>query len=242
MSMWSYYGSKTNIVHLYPPPKYGKIIEPFAGTARYALKYFDRDVLLVDKYDVIIKIWKWLQQCSPGDVLRLPRRIKPKESLENYSFDCEEAKKLMGFLVSYGVESPRINATDKHLHRPNFVNYSLMRIANNLFKIKHWKFIHGSYENLPNDLATWFIDPPYQFGGHSYVHSSKDIDFTALAHWSAGRNGQIIVCESAKADWMPFIPIAEHKGRTGMQKEVFWTNERTSYGVKQETLFTETLS
>lgn len=240
MNMWSYYGAKTNVVHLYPPPKYGKIIEPFAGTARYALKNFDRDVLLVDKYDVIIKIWKWLQQCSPGDVLRLPRRIKPKESLENYSFDCEEAKMLMGFLVSYGVESPRINATHKHLHRPNFVNYSLMRIAANLFKIKHWQFECQSYEDIGNETATWFIDPPYQFGGHSYVCSNKDIDFKELGEWCRERSGQVLVCESSKADWLPFIPIGEHKGRTGMQKEVFWTNEPTSYGVKQETLFNET--
>ncbi len=59
--MWSYYGAKTSIVDYYPKPKFDKIIEPFAGTARYALKYFDRDVLLVDKYDVIVKIWRWLQ-------------------------------------------------------------------------------------------------------------------------------------------------------------------------------------
>ena len=66
--MWSYYGAKTNVIDHYPPPKCDKIIEPFAGTARYALKYFDREVLLVDKYDVIVKIWKWLQLCSPSDI------------------------------------------------------------------------------------------------------------------------------------------------------------------------------
>ncbi len=54
--MFSYYGSKSKVVDLYPSPKFGKIIEPFAGSARYSLKYFDRDVLLVDKWEVIIKI------------------------------------------------------------------------------------------------------------------------------------------------------------------------------------------
>lgn len=63
--MWSYYGSKSKVVHLYPRPEYGKIIEPFAGSARYSLRYFDRDVLLVDKYEVVVRIWKWLQHCSP---------------------------------------------------------------------------------------------------------------------------------------------------------------------------------
>ena len=49
--MWSYYGAKTNIIDHYPPPKFDKIIEPFAGSARYALKYYDRDIILVDKYE-----------------------------------------------------------------------------------------------------------------------------------------------------------------------------------------------
>ena len=32
--MFSYYGSKSKIVHLYPTPKFDKIIEPFAGIWR----------------------------------------------------------------------------------------------------------------------------------------------------------------------------------------------------------------
>ena len=58
--MWSYYGSKSKVVDLYPPPKFDKIIEPFAGSARYALKWFERDILLIDKYDVIIDLWNYL--------------------------------------------------------------------------------------------------------------------------------------------------------------------------------------
>lgn len=235
--MWSYYGAKTNIVGLYPKPKHGNIIEPFAGTARYSLKYFDRDVLLVDKYEVIIKIWKWLQLCSENDILTLPRRIKPKETLDDYKFDCIEAKWLMGFLVSYGVEAPRLIATDKHLHRPNFINFSLIRISKQLFKIRHWKFLHESYENIENKKATWFIDPPYQYGGHSYIHSNKNIDFNHLNSWSREREGQVIVCESMKADWMDFIPMATHKGRTGMQQEGIWSNETTAYDMQQQKLF-----
>jgi len=33
--MFSYYGSKSKIVDYYPPPKHKRIIEPFAGSARY---------------------------------------------------------------------------------------------------------------------------------------------------------------------------------------------------------------
>jgi site-specific DNA-adenine methylase len=69
--MWGYYGSKSKIVKHYPAPKYGTIIEPFAGTAQYALMYWDRDVILIDKYEVICNLWKWLQTCSKADILSI---------------------------------------------------------------------------------------------------------------------------------------------------------------------------
>lgn len=236
--MWSYYGAKTNIVHLYPPPKYGKIIEPFAGTARYALKYFDREVLLVDKYPVIIDIWKWLQQCSKEDILKLPRP-RQGQLLSDFTFDCPEAKMLIGFLIAKGVERPKLNkGTDWALiHRPNFTNFSLLRIAANLFKIKHWEIKLGSFEEIENEKATWFIDPPYQVGGKAYVMNSRKIDFRFLANWSRAREGQVIVCENSNSDWMPWIPLANQSGCRGNQNEVFWTNEKTSYSTKQRELF-----
>lgn len=119
--MWSYYGAKTNLVHLYPKPKYDRIIEPFAGTARYSLKYWDREILLIDKYPVIIKIWKWLQSCSPNDVIKLPR-FKQGQTVNNFQFDCEEAKLFMGFIIGCGAERPRIKGTDRKIvDRPNHV-------------------------------------------------------------------------------------------------------------------------
>jgi len=71
--MFSYYGSKSKIVDYYPPPKHKRIIEPFAGSARYSLKYWQNDVLLVDKYPVIIEVWNYLKNASVNDILKLPR-------------------------------------------------------------------------------------------------------------------------------------------------------------------------
>ena len=84
--MFSYYGSKSKIVNLYPPPKYSKIIEPFAGSARYSLKYFDRDILLIEKYEPLVKLWKWLQIATEKDIDNLP-------ILENEGLDIIELKK-----------------------------------------------------------------------------------------------------------------------------------------------------
>lgn len=86
--MLSYYGSKSKVVNLYPSPKFDKIIEPFAGSARYSLKYFDRDVLLVDKYQVVVDVWHYLQQASEADILKLPK-IQKGEKVSDYKVSDE---------------------------------------------------------------------------------------------------------------------------------------------------------
>jgi hypothetical protein len=233
--MWPYYGSKANVAKYYPLPKHGKIIEPFAGTARYALRHFEHDVLIVDKWDVIVKLWKWLQQCSPDDILKLPR-LKEGERVSSHKFDCEEAKLLMGFLAGKAAQNPRDKASSRATtQRPNYINYSLQRIAANLFKIKHWEIRLGSYEDLPNEEATWFIDPPYQVGGH--VYKEHRIDYPALAEWCKARDGQVIVCENTKANWMPFLPMRAQKGSAGWTTEAIWCNHQTAYHFQQSNLF-----
>lgn len=191
--MFSYYGSKSKIVDLYPSPKYGKIIEPFAGSARYALKYFDRDVLLVDKYEVIVRIWKWLQQCSKSDIEKLPN-LKRGDTIKREDFDCIEQAWLMGFMVQWNVAAPRLTVS-RFVDTEDIIRFK-KQIAGSLHKIKHWTIEHGSYETIPNQDATWFIDPPYQVnGGSEYRHNSKKIDYQHLAQWCKERIGQTIVCE-----------------------------------------------
>lgn len=234
--MWSYYGAKTNIIDLYPKPQHSKIIEPFAGTARYALKYFDRDILLVDKYDVIVKIWKWLQQCSTGDIRSLPR-FKKGDNINAHQYNCEEERLLVGYLICFGGITPRDNASHRLRSRPNAMNYTINRIAEQLYKIKHWDIRHDSYENIPNEKATWFVDPPYQHGGQHYKESSKKIDFAYLSQWSQNRDGQIIVCENTKATWMDFKPMTEQFVLSGKNSEAIWSNMPTAYDNQQILLF-----
>jgi site-specific DNA-adenine methylase len=210
--MWGYYGSKSKIVNKYPKPEFGKIIEPFAGTAQYSLKYFDRDVLLIEKYDVIVKLWKWLQQCSKQDVLGLPR-LKHGENVDNFTWDCEEAKWLVGFIIAGAPSQPKKTASKwKTVIRPNTQDYKLNMIAENLYKIKHWVIKQGDYIDLANEKATWFIDPPYQFGGEYYKFGNKSIDFVQMGDWCKSRFGQVIVCENSKADWLDFKPLVEMRG------------------------------
>lgn len=235
--MWSYYGAKTNIIDSYPVPKYDKIIEPFAGTARYALKYFEKEVLLVDKYKVITDIWQWLQKCSPNDILKLPIP-GPDQTTDDLTYDCIEAKWLVGFVIHFGALCPGKKVTPHYRNkRPNGINYSLNRIANNLFKIKHWTIIHGSFEEIKNETATWFIDPPYQNGGHKYIVNNKDLNYKFLAEWSEKRIGQIIICETIKADWMEFKPMKNQTTKNGKQIEAIWSNMPTAFDNEQIRMF-----
>jgi len=225
--MWSYYGSKSKIVIKYPPPKYDKIIEPFCGSARYSLLYFEKDIELVDKYRVVIELWKYLQRCSPKDILSLPK-LQNGDNLDNFNLSKEE-KLLMGFMVQQGVNAPRktVSSVFGNGKMSVLIERDKQRIADNLYKIKHWKITLGDYRCLENTDCTWFIDAPYQYGGE-YYHSSVNnthINFSELAKWCKSRSGQIIVAENNKADWLPFEYLSDLSGSKNRTKEVIWYKE-----------------
>jgi hypothetical protein len=201
--MFPYFGSKFRLAKKYPKPEFSTIIEPFAGSAQYSLRYWENDVILVDAYDVIINLWKWLQGCTEKDILGI-RQMKLGECVDDFSWDCKEQKDLVGFIISAAPESPRRMPTRwRTIDRPESQGKRLKYIAENLYKIRHWKFVQGSYLLSPDIKATWFIDPPYQVAGKNYK-VGNNLDYKALAFWIETRLGQKIVCESLGANWMPF--------------------------------------
>jgi site-specific DNA-adenine methylase len=235
--MFSYYGSKSKVVHLYPKPKFGKIIEPFAGSARYSLKYFDRDVLLVDKYEVIVDLWHYLQQASEKDILGLPRLTRGLD-LSKLNLSNNE-RLLVGFMagIGHGVPSKTVSPfASAHFSENRKSKWATL--AEQLHKIRHWTIICGDYQDIPNEEATWFIDPPYQYGGeHEYVYGNKQIDFAALGEWCKTRDGQAVVCETTKADWLPFWPLRRLHGVNKVSVEAIWSNCQHDYMARQSDLF-----
>lgn len=232
--MFSYYGSKSKIVHLYPKPKFDKIIEPFAGSARYSLRYFDRDVLLVDKYDVIVDLWKWLQQASTKDITSLPT-FNQGDVIKREQFDCDGQFYFVSLCISAGVGQPRYTVTE---FGADSYGQCIKRALRYVGKIKHWKFICGDYSDIENQDATWFIDPPYQVGGeHQYKYNSKILEFDKLADWCKSRMGQIIVCENTKADWLPFYPMRFLRGVNATNTtEAIWSNMPHNFQARQPEL------
>ena len=99
------------------------------------------------------------------------------------------------------------------------------RLSEDVNKIKHWEIVLGDYRDIPNQDATWFIDPPYQGnGGKYYKHGNKDMNYEELADWAQSRQGQVIVCENNEADWLPFRPLKELQGQRHNKVEVIWEN------------------
>jgi len=189
--------------------------------------YFEKEVELIDKYPIVVDLWKYLQQCSPKDILSLPK-LKGGDNLDNFNLSKEE-KLLMGFMVQQGVNAPRktVSKVFGNGNMAHLIERDKQRIADNLYKIKHWKIKLGEYTEFDNTDACYFIDPPYQYGGE-YYHSSVNnshIDFTKLAKWCKSRNGQVVVCENDKADWMDFKYLSDLSGSKNRTKEVIWYKE-----------------
>lgn len=222
--MFPYFGSKQNLVNYYPAPSCDRIVEPFAGSGRYSLKYFDRDVVLIDKSDMIIGIWRYLQRATVFDILAM-KKIQNEHDYLNSGLICKEERDLLGFVLSRmtSAHPKRCVSTKSMAERPNKINYRLNFIAKHLDKIRHWNFVHGDYKDALNCNATWFIDPPYQLQGKHYKFNK--VDYAELSAWCNTREGQVIVCEQLGADWMPFKHLGIQRGARKTTTDVMYTNQ-----------------
>lgn len=220
--MWSYYGTKKRIAKHYPEPRHNTIIEPFCGAAQYSL-YGDnwkKDVWLNDKYRVVYELWKWLIfEATEWEILALPD-MEAGDKVDDHTQLCNEERYLIGFCINSGSAQPK-----KTVAKYNSWNRAKVEISENLYKVKHWIVSNYNYNVIENIEATWFIDPPYQYGGEWYQSSvnNKKLDYGRLAEYCNNRNGDVIVCENSKADWLPFRPLVEMNGQLHKTMEVIWT-------------------
>jgi site-specific DNA-adenine methylase len=225
-----YYGGKWRAAPHYPKPKCDLIIEPFAGAAGYASRYYERDVLLVEADPKIAAMWKWLISSTFDEIMALPSNVKHIDN-ENIK---DEAKTLIGFWLNKGAAQPckQPSAWMRSGLRPNsyWGDTVKNKIANQVVKIKHWSCINESFEKITNHRATWFIDPPYVNAGKLYKYSSNKINYSFLSEWCKTRDGQVIVCENNGATWLPFKPFVNIKSTPGkrgksVSREAIWENE-----------------
>jgi len=220
--MFYYYGRKKRIVKHYPKPLHDTIIESFAGSAAYAMEYFEKDVILYEINHKIYSVWKYLQEATPKDILSLPILIKGQcLNNEEFNYLTDPEKWTMGLFLNPGSSVPKKSPG-------NFCDWDEKHrklLSEELYKVKHWTIKNESYETASNDKVTWFIDPPYSGNGGKYYTNNK-IDYEFLGNWCKERNGQVIVCENAGAEWLPFKNLVDLKGQRHNRKEVMWYNEK----------------
>jgi hypothetical protein len=229
---FGFYGGKwRDALKHYPEPLHPTIVEPFAGSAGYSVRYPDRNVILGEKDPVIYGVWHYLINASANEILTIPD-LEPGQSANDLAVS-QEARWLVGFWLNRGASRPRTSpsAWMRSGVRPgSFWGERVKRtIASQVQRIRHWQVFHCSYEDLPfTGEATWFVDPPYQKQGRHYHHGADALDFAALAGFCRERAGQVIVCEQDGADWLPFEPLADVKTtrRGARSAEVVWIRDQ----------------
>lgn len=233
---FTYFGGKWRAAPKYPPPIYDTIVEPFAGSAGYSLRYPGRKIILVEKSPAIAGIWRYLIAASEKEILSLPL-LEPGQSVDTLAV-CQEARWLIGMWVAGGDTRPRKtmtmwarNGSCEHYERQALRWGTLVqqRIASQLARIRHWEIIADDYASAPDIDATWFVDPPYVVEGHRYF-GHAELDYTRLGAWCRSRRGHVMVCEQSGATWLDFQSFgafASAKTNSGRaySAEALWMND-----------------
>lgn len=230
---FGFYGGKwRDALKHYEPPRHQTVVEPFAGSAGYSVRYADRKVVLGEIDEVIFGVWQYLIHASATEIRSIPD-LQAGQTVSDLKIP-QEARWLVGFWLNRGASRPRVgpSAWMRQAIRPGSFWGERVRetIASQVEGIRHWRVYNCSYEEIGRYVrggATWFIDPPYQHQGKHYHHGAEGIDFAFLGDWCRTRTGQVIVCENEGANWLPFRTLADVKTTRAASRsvEVVWTND-----------------
>lgn len=223
--MFNYFGSKHRIAHHYPVPTFRTLIEPFGGSAAYAVRHrnsFDR-VVIIERDEAVVAVWHRLLGMSAAEILAAP--------CPTIGDLCKDP------LVAFA--SARTTRDTPAEFRVSFrmvqqFEIMMRRIASVVDECRYFEVICGTYSDAPVVEATWFVDPPYQYQGGRrdrtrggrYRYGNDAIDYENLGSWSQSLEGQVVVCEQAGAGWLPWNgAVRTSNSRHGGYSEVWWHNQ-----------------
>ena len=199
----------------YQPPKHDLIVEPFAGSAQYAVYWLAQRptlrAVLYDTDEMVIRSWQRMLDATPDEIAGWS--IKVGDPVVDYVD------------MANGGGMNRI-ANDRIVRRfyESRKRWASFRAAIG----DRVSVVHGDYTETPNVEATWFVDPPYQQQGKPYRDNALDLDYRELALWVKTRRGQTIVCEASPAGWLPFRSLgAPGRVLTGafVSQELVWESD-----------------
>jgi hypothetical protein len=223
---FKYAGSKWQLSKHYPEPAHKAIVEPFAGSACYATRYYASAVTLNENNPEIAELWRYLVSGPSREIGRLPTtQLQTGQDIRDLKVS-QGAKLLIRQWQRVGMSN--CWTVGAWCNKPGQWGDAVRdHLVGAVSQIRHWKIIEGDYRELPNSAATFFIDPPY---AGLPLYGSKLIDYGSLGAWCRSRRGQVIVCEQAAASWLPFREFRRQttgrrgEASKGPSREGIWTN------------------
>jgi hypothetical protein len=238
---FKHFGSKARLAKELPPPRFKTIIEPFAGSAAYAVQHATpaHDVLLFDTDERVCIVWDYLIHASAADIMRLPvDHFLAGGDIRDLNLPRAEYLLIQRWLSISGSHNYKLapSLLDRSVQSDARMWSEMVRarISRQVGQIKHWKIKQEPYDCAPDIEAHWHVDPPYQGNAHGFQeYKCKAPDFEKLGTWCRSRRGDITVHEQHGATWLPFQTLkssnstaSSANGETVKAHEVYWTNER----------------
>ena len=232
--MFYYYGAKRVLAPHYPRPQYRTVVEPFAGSAQYAVRCLVEGTadhaVLTDRDPRVVAMWERLLGMTPAEVLALP-------PLEVGASTTDPLQMVTMASNSWG-GAKRYTVNERMASRwPLMLGYIAAVLPHVSGKVS---VSLGDYTTAQQaEPATYFIDPPYQTvrladgqessggargKGYAKGCNSDALDFAALGEWTQSLAGHVIAVDQVGADWLPFKPLKGHRSVVGtMHLEAIWT-------------------
>lgn len=234
-----HFGSKARLARELPPPRFSTIIEPFAGSAAYAVQHATpaHSVLLFDTDERVCIVWDYLIHASSADIMRLPvDHFLAGGDIRDLDLSPAERFLIKRWMTVSGGRCHKLPPSmfDAALTGGAWGPIVRERIARQVDQIRHWKISQSSYDSAPDIEAHWHVDPPYQGNAHGFQeYKCEAPDYVKLADWCRSRRGDITVHEQHGATWLPFETLKSNHGSGAIKDgeqvtahEVYWTNER----------------
>jgi hypothetical protein len=254
--LFKWYGSKWLSARLLPPPEHEHIIEPFAGSAGYSLRHSERAVTICERDPHLYALWIWLTTAATEAAIReIPVGVPEGTDIRALGLSQGQALLLKTWQRTNNVGdcwtiSPWGNKPGQ------WTENTRARVASEVGAVRHWRVFREADHVLAwpgprhwtahgdGVMATWMIDPPYQY---NYQYRGEPLDYYGLGASVCTFRGQVIVCEAACPktgripDWLPFrffgdrITSRRKVGNHHHSRELIWTSGEAAH--QQRSLF-----
>lgn len=209
--LFKWFGSKWSASKHYPAPRFDRVVEPYAGSAGYALRFgAGRRVIIAERDPHLRLLWRWLiSEATAAQILEIPLDLPEGLDIRALGLNIGQATLLKTWQRTNNVGN--CWTTSAWGSKPGqWTASTRARVAAEFSAVRSW-ILTDSAEDLfasPAAPATWFVDPPYQF---NYRYKTAPLAYSTLGAQLASLPGEVIVCEARDPktglapNWLPFV-------------------------------------